>query len=111
MNEKSEKSDWKSVYNYRHIDENSPLKGAPICINCKHCYITPDSVLPVEQVIKLYCNKEENRPLSGDILSEPFDYYEQEVYDGQNNTWNEWVKIHQVEVNGTCQHFQSLKEK
>ena len=109
MTEKSEKSDWKSVYNYRHIDADTPLEGATICINCKHCYIMPDSILPVQHAIKLHCNQNNDRPRSGDILSEPFDYYNQEVYDNQNKEWNEWAKIHQVEVNGTCSKFERIK--
>lgn len=109
MTEKSGKSDWKSVYIYRHVDEKAPLEGAAICINCKHCYITSDSALPIEQVINLYCAAQTDRPRSGDVLNEPFDYYNEEVYDNQNNTWNEWAKIHQVEVNGTCSKFERIK--
>lgn len=109
MTEESEKIGWKSVDNYRHIDVNTPLEGAPICINCKHCYITPDSVLPVQHAIQLYCGQEGGRPPSGDVLSEPFDYYDTEVYDSQSRVWDEWAKIHQVEVNGTCSKFERMK--
>lgn len=106
---KSKKSDWKSVNTYSHVDENTPLEGAKICINCKHCYILPDSILPVHHNINLHCGARSDRPLSGDVLSEPFNYYDADEYSNQCKKWDEWVAENKVEVNGTCSKFERIK--
>jgi len=87
------------------ILEGDITKDSPTCINCKHCYIPMDSLLGVTPP-ELYCNQVKDKPLSGCVLTEPFDYYDDDVYENQNNRWINWAAHCRVEFNNYCEFFE-----
>lgn len=74
------------------------------CINCAHCYIPSDFLLGLDQA-EFYCNLDKDKPISGDVLSEPFNYYNSSILDKQEEKWREWGTQHFVCYNGTCDMF------
>jgi hypothetical protein len=78
------------------------------CVNCCHCYIPSDFLMKLTPV-ETYCNISKDKPLSGDILSEPFNYYDSEVYFAQEEKWEKWSKSHMVQYNGICDSFERAK--
>ena len=74
------------------------------CGNCVHCYIPEDFLLGLSQP-EFYCNKDKNKPLSGCVLSEPFNYYDKEKYDIQQNKWNTWAQKHKILPTEICDQF------
>lgn len=78
------------------------------CISCRHCYIPQDFLTGVG-VALLFCNQAKDRPRSGDILNEPFDYYDQDSYKKQLDDWRKWADEHAVDINGTCSLYEVPK--
>lgn len=83
----------------------NPDKDSTNCINCKHCYIPNDFLLGLTPP-ELYCGLDGGRPLSGDIMSEPFNYYDQEIYEYQYEKWDEWAEAHKVGLTNYCESFE-----
>jgi len=93
--------------NYRELTEQpteQPTESTACCISCSFCYIPEDFLLGLDQA-KLYCNRLHDKPLSGCVLSEPFNYYNKEVCEKQEEKWAAWAGEHEVKVNGLCDNF------
>lgn len=90
--------------------ENYKVSDTPVtevsknCINCCHCFIPNDFMMKLNPA-EFYCNISKDKPLSGDILSEPFNYYDSDVYFVQEQKWEEWARDHKVQYNGYCSSF------
>lgn len=82
------------------------------CITCAHCYIVPDSLIKVSEASKplLFCNFDKNKPRSGCVLSEPFNYYEKDVYDSQEAQWKNWADLKAVDVDNVCDNYAPYKK-
>ena len=84
---------------------DTPTKDSVNCINCFHCYIPQDFLLGLSPP-ELYCNLNKDRPVSGDILSEPFDYYDTVVYTTQCLDWDQWAGLNRVGLTNYCDKFE-----
>ena len=93
------------MINYK-LTETEVTEKSQHCVTCGHCYIPTDFLLKLDEA-KLYCNQDKSKPLSGDVLGEPFNYYDKEVYDDQEQRWAEWSTAHLVNYNGVCDSFRS----
>lgn len=94
-----------SVVEISSLDEKSS-----VCGNCKHCYIPKDFLLGLNKP-EFFCDVSKDRPRSGDIMSEPFFYYDKDIYANQFTRWNLWAQDHFVEPNGTCSLFEGITDE
>ena len=85
--------------------ETLPDKDSVNCINCQHCYIPQDFLLGFNPP-QLFCGLSGDRPLSGDVLSEPFEYYDENTYEEQYYRWVNWAEAHKVELTNYCHKFE-----
>ena len=83
--------------------QNKLTKESKACINCVHVYIKPDSLIMGGP--ETYCNLKKNKPLSGDVLTEPFDYYEPDDYTLQCKVWEEWAAQNRVAPDHSCEEL------
>ena len=90
------------------VTENEVTENSKNCINCAHCYIPADFLLGIDMA-QLYCNEPKDKPLSGDVLSEPFNYYDKVEFEVQDAKWAEWSSQHLVCYNGVCESFGRVK--
>lgn len=97
--------------NYRLFTEKAEVNSAPVCLNCEFCYIPLDSAMAPSNAVEFYCDEERKRPLSGDILVEPFEYYDGDAYQRQSEEWELWRAQNSVALNGTCDHFKRSGHK
>lgn len=86
------------------VSESPVTETSKNCISCSHCYIPSDFLLGIDQAA-LYCNVDKDKPLSGDVLSEPFNYYDKVEFEVQDKKWTEWSSQHLVCYNGSCPSF------
>lgn len=93
--------------NYKEA-EGQVTETSKNCLNCCHCYIPNDFMMGLNKA-EFYCNVSKDKPLSGDILSEPFNYYDSEVYFAQEEKWDKWSKSHSVQYNWVCDSFERAK--
>ncbi len=96
--------------NYR-LQNITPSEKESCCITCIHAFIPLDFLLDENaSPPQIYCNVNKDRTISGDILSEPFNYYDEEQLSAQENGWAKWASTHKVDFVGICDKFQKVKE-
>ena len=83
----------------------NPDKNSVNCINCFHCYIPNDFLLGLNAP-ELYCNINKDRPVSGDVMSEPFNYYDTAVYTTECSNWDQWAESNRVGLTNYCDKFE-----
>ena len=93
--------------NYKKV-ETEVTEKSENCINCCHCYIPNDFLLGFN-LPELYCNVNKNKPISGDIMDEPFNYYDTDIFLAQEEKWEEWGTQYKVDHNGICDLFKVSK--
>lgn len=93
--------------NYQ-LTETEVTENSKHCLNCCHCFIPNDFMMGLNQA-EFYCNISKDKPLSGDILSEPFNYYDSDVYFVQEEKWEKWSELHKVQYDGGCDLFEKAK--
>lgn len=94
--------------NYK-LQQIIPSESENCCATCVHAFIPLDFLL-AESMPEIYCNINKDRTISGDVLSEPFNYYDEQQLSAQENAWADWSKTHRVEFAGICDKFKKVKE-
>lgn len=92
--------------NYK-VQPINPTENDSFCSTCLHSFVPLDFLLGLN-FPEVYCNKNEDKPISGDIMTEPFNYYDGDQLSAQEDAWDLWSKTHKVDVAGICDTFQKV---
>lgn len=96
------------MINYK-VQDLVPSEKESCCATCVHAFVPLDFLL-CENMPEIYCNVNKDRTISGDILSEPFNYYDAHEMSIQEGAWADWAKSHTVKFAGICDKFKKVKE-
>ena len=86
----------------------TPSEEESCCATCLHSFVPLDFLLG-ENPPEIYCNVNKDRTISGDVLTEPFNYYSLHEMKAQEDGWARWSKTHKVEFAGICDKFEKVK--
>lgn len=85
-----------------------PTEKDNACATCKHAFIPLDFLLSPDPKPEIYCNVNKDRTISGDVLSEPFNYYDSKELTYQEDAWNKWASINKVDIAGICDLYERV---
>jgi hypothetical protein len=94
------------MINYK-IQEIIPTEKEKCCATCKHMF-APIDFLILGSNPEIFCNLNKDRTISGDVLTEPFDYYNSDNFTAQEKAWAEWSSKNKVDLSGICDSYEGV---
>lgn len=86
------------------VQDIIPTEKEKCCATCKHMFTPLDFLLGSDP--EVFCNVNKDRTISGDILTEPFNYYDKDEFSAQENAWSKWATNHKVDFAGICDSYE-----
>lgn len=95
------------MINYRNQLIN-PTDETKCCTTCKHAFIPLDFLLEQNPNPEVFCNVNKDKVISGDVLTEPFNYYDLKELTSQEDAWQKWASINKVDIAGICDLYERV---